>query len=108
MKTKTTAVAQPANKGWQVTIAGTSALLALGVLYAWSVIKANIPAEWGWTNAEKIMPYSVACVVFSLMTLVGAWLLRRKQYQARVLYCGSSMKMTAPKQRLPERIVTIA
>lgn len=65
------------NNGWLVTIAGTCALLALGVLYAWSVFKANIPVEWGWTEAEKTLPYSVAAVVFSIMTLVGARLLVR-------------------------------
>jgi MFS transporter, OFA family, oxalate/formate antiporter len=63
------------NKGWLVTIAGTGALLALGVLYSWSVIRANIPASWGWAESQKTLPYSVAVVVFSLMTLVGARLL---------------------------------
>ncbi len=63
------------NKGWLVTIAGTCALLALGVLYAWSVFKANIPDEWGWADSQKTLPYSVACVVFSLATLLGARLL---------------------------------
>ncbi len=71
------------NKGWLVTIAGTGALLALGVLYAWSVFKANIPAEWGWADAQKSLPYSIACVVFSLMTLVGAKLLSK--YGPRVV-----------------------
>ena len=61
--------------GWIVTAAGTAALLALGVLYAWSVFKANIPDEWGWADAQKTLPYSVACVVFSIMTMVGARLL---------------------------------
>jgi OFA family oxalate/formate antiporter-like MFS transporter len=65
------------NKGWLVTIAGTGALLALGVLYAWSVFKANIPAEWGWADAQKTLPYSVACVFFSIMTLVGARMLSK-------------------------------
>ena len=65
------------NRGWLVTIAGTSALLALGVLYSWSVFKANIPAEWGWLESQKSLPYSVAAVVFSIMTLVGARLLVR-------------------------------
>ena len=65
------------NRGWLVTIAGTSALLALGVLYSWSVFKANIPAEWGWLETQKSLPYSVACVVFSIMTFVGARLLAR-------------------------------
>ena len=55
------------NKGWQVTFAGTGALLALGVLYAWSIFKANIPAEWGWTEADKSLPYAVACLVFCII-----------------------------------------
>ncbi|MBA4374887.1 MAG: hypothetical protein C0401_01770 [Anaerolinea sp.] len=66
-----------ANKGWLVTISGTGALLALGVLYAWSVFKANIPVEWGWAESQKTLPYSVAVVFFSVMTLVGARLLSR-------------------------------
>lgn len=68
---------QGINKGWLVTFAGTAALLALGVLYSWSVVRANIPAEWGWAESQKSMPYSVAVVVFSIMTLVGARLLPR-------------------------------
>lgn len=77
MASKQEVQAPVANKGWLVTIAGTIALLALGVLYAWSVFKANIPAEWGWLESQKSLPYSVACVVFSLMTMVGARLLSR-------------------------------
>ncbi|MDP3721723.1 MAG: MFS transporter, partial [Anaerolineaceae bacterium] len=65
------------NSGWLVTSAGTGALLALGVLYAWSVFKANIPIDWGWTDAQKTLPYSVACIFFSVMTLVGARLLSK-------------------------------
>ena len=71
------------NQGWLVTIAGTFALLALGVLYSWSVFKANIPVEWGWVEAQKTLPYSVACVVFSIMTFVGARLLAR--YSPRLI-----------------------
>ena len=71
------------NPGWIVTTAGTAALLALGVLYAWSVFKANIPAEWGWADSQKSLPYSVACVVFSIMTMVGARLLGK--YGPRVV-----------------------
>ena len=71
------------NRGWLVTIAGTSALLALGVLYSWSVFKANIPAEWGWLESQKSLPYSVACVVFSIMTFVGARLLSK--YSPRLI-----------------------
>jgi nitrate/nitrite transporter NarK len=54
------------NKGWRVTFAGTGINLALGVLYTWSIIKAAIPAEWGWTAAQKSDPYAIACFVFAI------------------------------------------
>lgn len=54
------------NIGWRVVLAGTGVNLALGVLYAWSVIAGGIPKSWGWTAADRALPYSVACFVFSL------------------------------------------
>ncbi|MCB8931941.1 MAG: OFA family MFS transporter [Chthonomonadaceae bacterium] len=59
------------HRGWIVTFAGTGINLALGVLYAWSVVSKKIPAEWGWTEADKSLPYSIACLVFAL-TMVPA------------------------------------
>jgi len=53
------------NKGWTVTLAGIGINLALGVLYTWSVIKKAIPSEWGWSDADKALPYSIACIVFA-------------------------------------------
>ncbi|MBP8911131.1 MAG: OFA family MFS transporter [Phycisphaerae bacterium] len=54
-------------RGWIVTFAGTGINLALGVLYSWSVVSKEIPAEWGWTEAGKSLPYSMACLVFALI-----------------------------------------
>jgi MFS transporter, OFA family, oxalate/formate antiporter len=53
--------------GVRVTIAGLGINLALGILYTWSVIKAGIPKDWGWSDFEKTLPYSTAVLVFSLM-----------------------------------------
>ena len=55
------------NRGWQVTCAGLGINLALGVLYSWSVVSKSIPPEWGWSEAGKSWPYSVACLIFSLV-----------------------------------------
>jgi len=52
--------------GWLVVAAGVGINLVLGVLYSWSVISKKIPADWNWTEADKSLPYSVACLVFSL------------------------------------------
>ena len=55
------------NLGWRVTFAGMGINLALGILYTWSVISKGVPAEWGWTEADKSLPYAVACLVFCLI-----------------------------------------
>ncbi|MFC1888605.1 OFA family MFS transporter [Thermodesulfobacteriota bacterium] len=55
------------NLGWRVTFAGLSINLALGILYTWSVISNGIPVEWGWTEVQKSLPYSIACIVFAVM-----------------------------------------
>ena len=61
------APAGTANLGWRVVWAGLGINLALGILYSWSVISKGVPAEWGWTQADKSWPYAVACLVFCLV-----------------------------------------
>ena len=53
--------------GWRVTFAGMGINLALGILYTWSVISSGIPEAWGWSQADKSLPYSVCCLIFCLM-----------------------------------------
>jgi len=55
------------NHGWRVTFAGMGINLALGILYTWSVISRGIPADWGWTQSDKSLPYAMACLIFSLV-----------------------------------------
>ncbi len=64
-------MAEGSNKGWVVTFAGTGINLALGVLYSWSVISKKIPDDWGWTEAQRALPYTIACLIFAL-TMVPA------------------------------------
>ncbi len=54
------------NLGWRVTWAGVGINLALGVLYTWSVISKEVPAEWGWSEQDRSWPYAIACLVFAL------------------------------------------
>lgn len=55
------------NHGWTVTFCAMGINLALGVLYSWSVISKGIPKEWNWGEADKSLPYAVACLVFSIV-----------------------------------------
>ena len=53
--------------GWRVTFAGMGINLALGILYTWSVISKGVPEQWGWSEADKSLPYAIACLVFCLI-----------------------------------------
>ena len=59
------------NHGWRVTFAGMGINLALGILYAWSVISKRIPQDWGWNEDDKSLPYMFACLIFSLIMVPG-------------------------------------
>jgi len=59
--------AHTANHGWRVVRAGMGINLALGILYTWSVISKGIPEQWEWSEADKSLPYAIACLVFCLV-----------------------------------------
>ncbi|MHB1322929.1 MAG: L-lactate MFS transporter [Coriobacteriia bacterium] len=54
------------SRGWTVTLAGLGINLALGVLYAWSIVAKSLVAEWGWTVGSASLPYAIAVGVFAL------------------------------------------
>ena len=58
-------------RGWVVTIAAALTGLVLGILYVWSVVRAGIPASWGWSKAEMALPYSTMCAFFAI-TMIPA------------------------------------
>jgi MFS transporter, OFA family, oxalate/formate antiporter len=59
------------NHGVRVTAAATAVNFSLGIVYTWTVFSKNIPDEWGWSETHKSWPYSVTCLVFSLMMVLA-------------------------------------
>ncbi|PLY04413.1 MAG: MFS transporter [Desulfuromonas sp.] len=55
------------NRGWQVVIAGTGINLALGVLYAYSMLKGEIGKLFEGAGD----PYATACLAFALSMIIG-------------------------------------
>jgi MFS transporter, OFA family, oxalate/formate antiporter len=54
---------------WIVTYAALGINLLLGLLYAWSVFKKALVAEWGWSNTTASYPYTVSAVIFAFMMI---------------------------------------
>lgn len=55
------------NRGWTVALAGTGINLALGVLYAYSMLKVDIAKLFDGAGD----PYATACLVFALAMIFG-------------------------------------
>ena len=67
--------------------AGTGINLTIGVLYAWSVFKKAMVANWGWTHSEANAAYTVAIVVWAAALLV-AGVVQDKIGPKRVIQIG--------------------
>ncbi len=59
------------NHGIRVTAAAAAIAFSLGIVYTWTVFSKNIPDEWGWSETHKSWPYSVTCLMFSLMMVLA-------------------------------------
>ena len=59
------------NHGVRVTAVAAAIAFSLGIVYTWTVFSKNIPDEWGWSETHKSWPYSVTCLMFSLMMVLA-------------------------------------
>lgn len=71
-------------------IAGTCINLTIGVIYAWSVIKKAMVADWGWTNAQANSPYTTGVVVWAIALLI-AGVLQDRFGPKRVIQLGVAL-----------------
>lgn len=53
-------------QGWIITFAALGINLIMGVLYSWGVIKKALVSDWGWTNTEAALPFTVSAAVFAV------------------------------------------
>ncbi len=59
------------SRGWAVAMSGMGINLALGILYAWSLIKGAIETEFGWKGSQLNDPYALCCLVFAFTMIVA-------------------------------------
>lgn len=76
------------SRGWLVTAAAIGLGMAFGVLYVWSVIKGGIPDAWGWSNADKALPYSIMAIAFSVVMVPAGQLQDRYGPRPMVMVGG--------------------
>ena len=84
---------QVRNRGWIVTFSATIALLMLGALYAWSVVSKAMADDPqgrydGWSEADKIWPYSISLIFFSVFTAIGGRIQDKRGPRAMIMAGG--------------------
>lgn len=64
-------------KRWLYLVLGTLALLFAGVIYAWSILKAPLAAEFGWEASALSVNFTLTMCFFCVGGMVGGFLTKR-------------------------------
>ena len=73
---------------WTYMVIGTVAMLFAGVLYAWSILKSPLSAEFGWGTSALALNFTIAMTFFCLGGLLGAQLSKRLGHRIALISAG--------------------
>ena len=78
----------PISVRWIYLGVGVGAMLFAGVLYAWSILKSPLAADFGWGASELALNFTLAMSFFCIGGLLGAQLSRRAGHKAALVTAG--------------------
>ena len=73
---------------WFYMVIGVVAMLFAGVLYAWSILKSPLSAEFGWKASELALNFTLAMSFFCLGGLLGSELSKRIGHRIALIAAG--------------------
>lgn len=73
---------------WFYLAVGVIAMLFAGVLYAWSILKAPLAAEFGWSASGLALNFTLAMSFFCIGGLLGAQISRRAGHRIALIAAG--------------------
>ncbi len=73
---------------WIYMAIGVIAMLFAGVLYAWSILKAPLSAEFGWGASELALNFTLAMTFFCIGGLVGANIAKKAGHRIALSVSG--------------------
>ncbi len=80
--------AKKSTSRWLYLAVGVVAMLFAGILYAWSILKAPLSAEFGWGASELALNFTLAMTFFCIGGLLGARLLQWAGHKIAILLAG--------------------
>ncbi len=76
------------NIRWLYLAVGTIALLFVGIIYAWSILKAPLAEEFGWSPAQLSLNFTIMMAFFCIGSLLGS-IVRKKIGLQLTLICAA-------------------
>ncbi len=73
---------------WFYMAIGVISMLFAGILYAWSILKSPLSAEFGWSTSELALNFTLAMTFFCLGGLLGAQISRRNGHKITLILAG--------------------
>ncbi len=73
---------------WVYMAAGVISMLFAGVLYAWSILKSPLGAEFGWGQSELALNFTLAMTFFCVGGLLGAQISKRMGHRITLAFAG--------------------
>ena len=73
---------------WKYLAIGVIAMLFAGILYAWSILKAPLAAEFGWGASTLALNFTLAMSFFCIGGLLGAQLSKRAGHRIALIAAG--------------------
>ena len=73
---------------WFYLVLGVIAMLFAGILYAWSILKSPLSAEFGWGASELALNFTLAMSFFCIGGLLGAKLSGKAGHRIAIISAG--------------------
>lgn len=73
---------------WFYLVIGVIAMLFAGVLYAWSILKAPLVAEFGWSASGLALNFTIAMSFFCIGGLLGAAISKQAGSRLALILAG--------------------
>jgi len=73
---------------WFYLVIGVIAMLFAGVLYAWSILKSPLTAEFSWKASQLALNFTLAMSFFCIGGLMGAQISKRAGHRIALIAAG--------------------
>ena len=70
---------------WYRLIVGAVCMLFAGIIYAWSVLKAPLAAEFGWDSSQLALNFTLTMTFWCIGGILSSQLTRRTSPRVTVL-----------------------